>query len=480
MAEGHIEMEKVMLRKIMAGCFGVMVCACCVASCSGETTSSGNPGGAGGAGGSGQGGSGAGDSSVGGTGQGGTGQGGEGGVAGSGGGGGSLLIDTGTGGADADFEGGACAAASYKGVPIPLDVYVLLDATASMNGASGTPVVWPTVVGALNGIISDPKSSGIGMGITFLPVAPPPGFKIPGTCAVSADCPGATGPCEAIASGVPKACSHACTPATVLQDCGMYGECTSITGKSVCNGALVPTVSCDPADYGKPVVPIGTLPANQAALSQAIGDKNPDGDATPTQPALQGALTYAKTWRTAHPDHLVYVLFATDGLPNNCTSNSVQGAADIAKQHFEETPSVPTFVLGLGDLKDLNTIAAAGGTSQAVLADSSSTAQKLLDLFNQIRGNGECKFSLPDVGPGTIDFGAVNVRYTPAGQSMPIMVGFVGDSSQCDPVQGGWFYASEPGMTTPTQIVLCPTTCQAVSQGGEGVEILIGCKTILQ
>jgi hypothetical protein len=44
---------------------------------------------------------------------------------------------------------------------------------------------------------------------------------------------------------------------------------------------------------------------------------------------------------------------------------------------------------------------------------------------------------------------------------------------------GGWYYDKQPPAEMPTQIVLCPSTCNAVSSdtsGGE-VQVLFGCGT---
>ncbi len=309
--------------------------------------------------------------------------------------GGSLLTDSSSNDGGLS-EASACAGESYPATLVPLDIYVLLDATASMSGGGGSPDIWPDVTSALDSIISDTSSAGIGMGLTYLPVTPASGFVVPGTCTTDTDCPGSTGPCKTVVPLQPKVCANACTSGTVSQDCGLYGDCTAILGDHVCNGSLSPSVSCDPADYGKPAVPMGTLPGNASMLTAAINGKSADGDATPTQPALQGALTYALQWATSHPTHLVNVLFATDGMPNDCTNDStVQPAADTAKQYFQGTPSIPTFVLGMGQLSDLNLIASSGGTQQAYIASSTSVGSTLVTVFNQIRANGACQYQIP-------------------------------------------------------------------------------------
>ncbi len=377
-------------------------------------------------------------------------------------------------------DSGVCAGQSYPGKLAPLDVYVLLDATASMDGANDTPVVWPDVTAALKDLASDPMTQGIGIGLTFLPVPPPSGFEVPGSC----DFPGDTctkGTCEFFAPVLPiPVCKGACTAATTVEDCGLYGPCTPSGSGMVCNGAVVKNVSCDPQDYGQPVVPIAELPGNKDAFVQAINDRDPDGDATPTQPSLAGAHLYTHQWANDHPERLVHVLFATDGLPNNCTYNTIEGAAEVAKTAFEGVPSVPTFVLGLGELDDLDKIAQAGGTGQTYIASGATVAAELVKVFNEIRANGACTFQIPQPDNGEIpDYDRVNVYYTPLGSTEKETVKYVGDQSQCDPVEGGWYF-DDPSKQNPTKILLCPATCEGVKLSEEGVEVILGCKTIVK
>jgi hypothetical protein len=374
--------------------------------------------------------------------------GGTGATSGTGGSGAGTLFDASTGDGSLD-EQGACVGESFPGKLAPLDVYILLDATASMTGTNDMPVVWPDVVAALKDIISDPMTEGIGVGLTFLPNKPPPGTVIPGACSTNADC-------------------------------GLYGPCIPWMPNWICNGSLVPNVSCDPLDYGQPVVPIAPLPGNKDALNQAINNKDPDGDATPTQPSLEGTLIYAKQYAKDNPSRLVHVLFATDGAPNDCTFNSIDGAAVAAATAFANPPAVPTFVLGIGDLGNLNDIASAGGTGEAYLANGSTVAAKLVTVFNEIRANGACQFQIPQPEVGqTLDYDRVNVYYTPLTSTEKVAVKYVGDAASCDPVEGGWYY-DDTTKVNPTKILLCPATCEGVKLSEEGVEVLLGCKTILK
>src|SRR5664280_67859 len=76
---------------------------------------------------------------------------------------------------------------------------------------------------------------------------------------------------------------------------------------------------CSPSTYEQPAVPMDFLPNNATPLVQAVTDeRNLLGGLTPTVPALQGALQFAQKWQTANPSHATAVVFVTDGYPTEC------------------------------------------------------------------------------------------------------------------------------------------------------------------
>jgi len=76
---------------------------------------------------------------------------------------------------------------------------------------------------------------------------------------------------------------------------------------------------------------------------------------------------------------------------------------------------------------------------------------------------------------GTLDFTRVNVQFTPP-NGQPQIVKQVRNQSECDPVNGGWFYDNPQN---PTRIMACPKSCDGFNaQFGGQVDVLIGCKTI--
>lgn len=229
--------------------------------------------------------------------------------------------------------------------------------------------------------------------------------------------------------------------------------------------------ACEPATYATPRVPIAELPGNMTALQQAFPIIPIEG--TATLPAMQGAIMHARSWATQHPDAKTVVLLVTDGLPDDCLS-TVQNVTEVVQEGYTGTPSIQTFVVGLGDLGALNQFAVAGGTGQALVV-MPGAAQELVSALNDIRSAAlPCEFAMPQ-GDGTsaVQPNRVNLRYTdPTGQELTI--GGVSDRGSCDPTQGGWYY-DDPN--APTQLVACEQSCAQLNAGGE-VKVLLGCPTV--
>jgi hypothetical protein len=132
----------------------------------------------------------------------------------------------------------------------------------------------------------------------------------------------------------------------------------SSTGAGVGIGFFEGPDFCGVSSYAKPTVPISPLPGVASAVSSALTTNSPGGT-TPTEPALAGAIEYAKAFSTSTPGHAAVVVFVTDGMPNGCNS-TVAGAAAIAEAGYSGTPSIKTYVIGLGATAALDQIALAG------------------------------------------------------------------------------------------------------------------------
>jgi hypothetical protein len=412
--------------------------------------------------------------------------------------------DAGSGGGD------TCAGSTSKAELVPLDIYLMLDSSGSMSDATGQngtgPSKWASITQALATFFTDPASAGVGLGLSHFPLRGP---GVPASCTSSSQCPGASGPCllqvcGGIASLVPctadaDCLTHGSFQCVALGQCGSE-YCAPADGSHCANGPpcnpitasfCLNEVSCTASDYGTPIVEIAPLPGDSAALDSAIMAVVPEGG-MPTSAALQGAVDHAAAWASQNPSHQVVVLLATDGLPDECTPDDIPGIAQIASAAAAGSPAVKTFAIGVfaqaditaGAQTNLDQIAAAGGTQQAFVVDTTQggVGQAFLDALNAIRGTKlACTYSVPPPGnAGPLDYGKVNVEYTPPGASAPTTVGYVGTEANCDPMNGGWYYDIDPSQGTPSKIIMCSATCSAFGQvtGGE-VDIRVGCKTVI-
>lgn len=87
-----------------------------------------------------------------------------------------------------------------------------------------------------------------------------------------------------------------------------------------------------------------------------------------------------------------------------------------------------------------------------------------------------CEYDIPPIGGGQIfDADKVNVEFTD-GVGGSLSIGRVDDATACAGVADGWYY-DDP--MTPTSIVLCAQTCDAI-QGFEqaSVSVIFGCDTV--
>jgi hypothetical protein len=392
----------------------------------------------------------------------------------------------------------ACAAHSQKAEQAPLDMYIILDSSGSMDGVTATgPTKWDAVRGALKSFLNDPRSAGIGVGLQYFPL-PKPG--VPSACGADAEC-GASGPClfysvcaksgTVCASNANCARNDVCLPVgecSVSKDgcipigstCPGGGTCTKLDG--FCLGQD----SCEGAAYATPAVEVAALPAAAGALVASL-DAHLLSGATPTSAALGGAISHAQAIAKAKPGHRAVVLLATDGVPDECTPYDAKGIASIAASGLSSASSIATFVIGVFAPADtqaahqtLDAIAAAGGTKQSlVISSGQDVGQAFLAALGSVRTSAlSCEFKVPQASAGqSVDYYEVNVQFT-SGAGKTVTIGNVHDKAACDARQGGWYYDVDPGAGTPQTISICDTSCAALQGDAAGrVDVLLGCKT---
>jgi hypothetical protein len=230
--------------------------------------------------------------------------------------------------------------------------------------------------------------------------------------------------------------------------------------------------SCVASDYETPAIPMTALPSS--TFVTAITDE-PLQLGTPTLAALTGSVTYAASVQKANPGGKVLIVLATDGLPAGCTGNTLDAVATEAASALSMY-NIPTYVIGVGTaVKNLNQIAASGGTKSAFLLPISpdggaGTTAAFEDAIKTIQGTLGCEYPIPSPSGGAkIDYSEVNVELTSGGKETELM--YSADCSNTD----GWHYDNP---SAPTSIILCSGACTEAEDAASGsMDIVFGCKT---
>lgn len=406
----------------------------------------------------------------------------------------------------------ACAAKIITAQAVPLDMYIMLDVSGSMLDLTATQVSkWDAVKLALESFLKDKASAGLGVGLQYFPLqktSAPTSCTNNGQCGDSAPCFlkfcstfSEFVPCDANADCLTISGDYfgPCVPVGQCSKDKTYycsqpggGDCANNLGAcetataSICTN----TTSCDIAQYTAPASAIAELPGASAGLVASIDAQEPGGD-TPTAPALSGAIAQARAWATAHADHRVVAVLATDGLPTECTPDAITDVAALAKGGVTGNPSINTFVIGVfgdadianGAPTNLDSIAQQGGTNKAFIVDTQQdVTMQFQNALDSIRGARlACQFQLPQAPTGgTLNYKQVNVGLTNGAQTDYIY--YVTKVAACDASTGGWYYDVEPSVGTPTKIIACPTTCNAfqAAPNGASVGIALDCDTIVK
>jgi hypothetical protein len=231
------------------------------------------------------------------------------------------------------------------------------------------------------------------------------------------------------------------------------------------------TYSCTASDYATPAVAMTALPSTSFATTIAATSLE---NGTPTLPALQGTVDYAVTIQKAHPGGKIFIVLATDGLPVGCTGNTVTTVAAEAASALSAY-DISTYVIGLGTAtKNLDTIAAGGGTTSAFIvstSDPATTTSEFEAAIATIQGTLGCEYPIPSPGGGqTINYGEVNVELTGSGGTETELM-YSADCSNTN----GWYYDNPK---SPTTIILCSGACKSAEATSHGsMDIVFGCKT---
>jgi hypothetical protein len=302
--------------------------------------------------------------------------------------------------------------------------------------------------------------------------ATPESSNVTALCESQLDCSGVPASrCEIVGlcSLAPLQCTESvpCRPGA--------GECLAFP--HTCTGYT----SCDSARYAAPALAIDDTERHVADVIASLRAQVPVG-ATPTGPALTGALEHARMWAEQHPGRQVVTVLATDGFPTVCEPLDIPDIAALARGAAGAAWPVRTFVIGVfGDLDlgvdgraRLDEIARAGGSERAFVVNTAGdVARDFLDALNGIRSTAiSCDFQLQT--GSEVDFDRVNVRMTDAG-GRASELSSVADRTACGDADG-WYYVRDAA-GVPVQLSVCPSTCQQLELERARVDLQIGCVT---
>lgn len=430
---------------------------------------------------------------------------------------GSVNLDTGSSGSTPV----GCAGETTEAVPIPLDIYFMVDVSGSMlDSVSDTVTKWQAVRQALQNFFQGDALPSVRVALGFFPqrlagvpnsctedaqcspAGPcllrtcwnyPDGLIVP--CASDSECffenalgvPVDTGPCSrfgACVEGEPNLAEVDC-----IQQCADDGsDCLSLA--SIC----LNDADCSADAYAQPTVAMAPLSDSVDTLVAALDSVEPDGG-TPTAPALSGAISHLSELAAQGPDRGFVTVLATDGFPSeDCAGPDIVTlddaaieVAEVAAAGFAGTPSISTFVIGVFSPAEavdaerlLGYIAEGGGTSEAFIVETTgNVSAEFSAALSQIQNAAiTCDFEIPEPTSGTVNYGQVNVQLG-SGQDTTTL--FYVDSVDACSSDGGWYYDTPPAAdSTPSRITLCDTSCEAFKSGGAAINIRLGCETVIK
>lgn len=424
---------------------------------------------------------------------------------------GTPIDNTGLAGGGAGGER-SCAGEEHEAELLPLDVYIMLDRSLSMNAVTTAgSTKWEAITSALEAFVSDPNSDGIGVGIQYFPANKPctsddecddglcyvracrnsrstdPGLPGLIPCVRDADCPATNDTCVELGGCGDQSC------VSVGSTCDNDLECEGVS-EGVCASQTV----CSLSDYTTPEVPIGTLPDAARDLLDSLDAYGPAQSPfglTPTGPALEGAISYARSWAEEHPDRKAIVVLATDGAPTGgCSPSGRAEIAALASVGARATVPVQTYTIGVFTPEDpdnpsqdssdgpdnIRAIAESGEGQAFVISDEDDIAAEFVEALNSVRGHGlTCDFQIPESETGNrLDYGKVNVEFTPRAGEDAETIPYLDEGSECDE-EGGWYYEKDPSSNQPRSIRACDSTCTRLTSSVTGnVAIQVGCETI--
>ncbi|MEM9864164.1 MAG: hypothetical protein AAF938_21370, partial [Myxococcota bacterium] len=327
-------------------------------------------------------------------------------------------------------------------------------------------------------------ATGCGLGVPCRPAV--------GTCSLSGERCFETCAPEAGECLYPGLCSTArrrtfCS----VTSAGVAGTCPGDSGPCLRAGECARVSRCNSVNYTVPEVSIDRLPANSAAIADALVSRGSIGN-TPTLPAVSGVLQLARAHRDRHPRNKIVMVLATDGLPSACDpsvpddperdpSAGIEAPAAVLAQGRAD--GIESLIVGVFERDqeveartNLSRLAQAGGTGEAfVVTTDDDVSERLFELLSSFRQTiRSCVYAIPDVG-SVPEPNALQVHILANGTRRELER--VDGQVDCASVPAGFFFEQDlEGGARPGFIELCPASCAEAEARGAQVHMSADCR----
>lgn len=308
---------------------------------------------------------------------------------------------------------GGCAGTSSRAEQQPLDLYLMLDRSGSMEDGAGTVTKWEAISSALSSFVGQ-TMAGVSVGLQYFP---------------SVD--------QYVPSGPGCAVSDYATPEVEI-------------------GALASTAARVRASMSAQTMRSGTptAPALQGAIDHARSwARSHSGHVGIVVLATDGQPT------TCNTDLAAIDAIAAAGL----------SASPVVRTFVIGVGS------SLGNLNGI--ARAGGTGAAFIVETSGSLSTQFLGALNEIRWQAvRCTYAIPAAPAGqTIDPTQVNVAYRPGSGAAIVKLGQVASATECGSQSAAWHYDDAGAPTTILLCPATCTTVEA--DAGAEVKIVLGCTT---
>jgi len=319
------------------------------------------------------------------------------------------------GGDGLSIDAPACATDVVTAQKSALDLYVMLDQSASMSESVMGGTKWTAVTGALHTFMGQPGLDGVSVGIGYFGVPDATGFGDSCTASDYASAAVEIAPLPQVA-------------ASINSSMGQHSPSTSTPTSAALQGAIQHATTW-----------AGAHPGDAVAVILAT-----DGEPTECDTTISGIQAIAAAGYAATPKIPTFVIGVGSSL-SNLNAIAMSGGSQMA--YLVDT----------------------GG----------NVNQQFLMAMNQIRHAAlGCSYAVPTSSNGQpVDYNEVNIVYQPGNGGSPVTLPYVMSKANCPATGNGWYY-DNPQMPTQILLCDSSCAGIEVDQTGQ-VDITLGCSTVI-